>query len=79
MNRTTIFKDLEIKAASSTPVEAFTNAAKEIELNVSLSESAGESTRSESALAKTPGGSIVVIEYSSSSAEMSQNTITFQL
>ena len=80
MTRTTILKDLEIKAASSTPVETFTDAGKEIKLNVCLSESEEKSVETEAALAITPAGSIVIIEYqSATAAKYTAKPILFQL
>ena len=56
MIRTTFLKDVHVKAASSTPVEPFTNL-NEVYLNVCFTDKVDQKIGA--ALAKSPGGTIV--------------------
>ena len=74
MIKTTLPKDLQLKAATNTPVEAFLETHEGVYFNVCLSQEKNTQEKSEIALAKMPGGEIVEIAFTNSPSRVS-NTI----
>lgn len=73
MIKTIIPKDLQVKSATSTPVEAFLETQGRVYLNVSLSQEMNTPEKSEKAFAKMPGGEIVEIAFTNSPGQGSSS------
>jgi hypothetical protein len=65
MIRTTFPKDLQVKAANSTPVECFSDFGKPTTLVVTLAEKEIEIPSCNKTFAKTPEGEIVEVAFTS--------------
>ena len=73
MIKTITPKDLQVKSATSTPVEAFLETHDGVYLNVCLSQEKNNQEKSEIALAKMPGGEIVEIAFTNSPGQGSSS------